>query len=114
MVQWEFAGTPNQIFRKSGAGDGFYKLYANHSNKVLTVKSFSQEDGANIVQESYWEEDYQRFKFVDQGNGYYSIIAKHSGKAISVHGESQEDGANINQWHFVEGQDNQLFAFFEA
>jgi alpha-amylase len=89
-------------------GDGYYKLTAAHSGKVLDVAGKSTADGANIYQWGYGGGSNQQWKIEPLGNGYYRIVARHSGKCVDVSGVSTADGANIHQWN-CHGGDNQAW-----
>ena len=93
-----------------------------HSDKVLDVDAFRQDNGAKIQQ---WHPIFgfgvtylnQRFRVEkvgqpkwigDLGRPEYRFVAFHSGKVLTVEGGSKADGAPIIQWEW-EGGANQRF-----
>ncbi|KEQ27776.1 hypothetical protein ET33_13970 [Paenibacillus tyrfis] len=87
-------------------GDGFYKIVAVHSGKVLDVADNSYANGAYIVQWSDNGGNNQRWSIEPLGDGSYKIAAKHSGKVLDVKNGRSEDPAFLHQWPF-QNTDNQ-------
>mgnify|MGYP000828252405 CR=1 FL=1 len=96
----------NQYFDFEYLGNGYYKITAKHSGKVLDVYWEKMEAGAN-VQQYYWNNgDNQQWVVKDAGDGYYKIIARHSGMALDVYNSEQSSGANVEQYPW-KNSDNQ-------
>jgi hypothetical protein len=101
----------------SGGGtitEGCYSIISKHSGKALDVSGWSTEDGGNIQQWAYSEDQAnQKWNIVSAGDGYYKIESVHSGRALDVESASTEDGANIQQWGYGSGGDHKEFRFEE-
>ena len=80
------------------SGDGYYRLKARHSGKVLDVSSWSTADNAAIHQWSDHGGVNQQFRLADSPDGYVRLINRNSGKAVEVPGFSSEDGTGIVQY----------------
>lgn len=52
VEQYTYGGTTNQKFILVPTGDGYYKIVAGHSGKLVEVAAFSTAIGGNIQQ---WE-----------------------------------------------------------
>jgi hypothetical protein len=88
------------------AGSGYYQVYAQSTNGVLSIADGTATDGANVVTKPYTGPyDDQRWTLVPAGEGYYKIAAKHSGKVLGISG-SAVNGANIVQETYS-GSDDQ-------
>jgi len=99
LEQWtQLANHPNQQFTFEPLDDGYYRIVARHSGKVLDIEQASMDDGAPLIQYDWKGGDNQRFSVDDVGDGNFVITAKHSGKVLDVAGASQSDGAAVTQW----------------
>lgn len=97
----------------SGGGDdsgstgalanGRYAIVSRFSGKAIDVDSLSTEDGANIMQWTYWGSSSQQFDVTNLGDGSYSIRPAHSGKSLDVFEFSLENGGDIRQWTYSGG-----------
>lgn len=85
------------------AGDGFYRLLVQGSNKVLEVLGSSTSNGAPLSLWSFYSGNNQIWRIEEVGDGYYKVIAKHSRKALSAK-DSIEGG--VQQWRYS-GKGNQ-------
>ncbi|MBX0291610.1 RICIN domain-containing protein [Hymenobacter sp. HSC-4F20] len=85
------------------AGDGFYRLLVQGSNKVLEVLGSSTSNGAPLSLWSFYSGNNQIWRIEEVGDGYYKVIAKHSRKALSAK-DSIEGG--VQQWRYS-GKENQ-------
>ncbi len=79
-----------------GAGS-YYQLKASHSNLCLDVRNNSNDNGAQVVQNSCQAGDWgQQFRFVYKsyanGKSFYTVVARHSGKCLD------KSGWNVVQW----------------
>lgn len=91
---------PSQLWLLEAAGDGYYYLVAQHSNKVLHV--LPNRD--NVAQQTKDGSDNQKWKFESAKDDYYFLVAKHSGKVLHV--DYDGEGANVHQ-HSKDDTDNQ-------
>lgn len=123
VVQWSADSGAHDNWTFLEAGNGFYKIVAEHSGFgligefclffiffLLTRVAFSVENGskqnmANVLQGSA---NGNSWCLVARGDGYYEIRNKGTEKCLDVSGISKSDGANVYQWSYV-GQANQLW-----
>lgn len=69
------ADLSSQRFEVISTGDGYYKIVAEHSGKVLDVKGGSSVSGTPVQQYTENSTSSQQWGFVDAGNGYYYICS---------------------------------------
>jgi hypothetical protein len=108
LVQWDYHGGPNQLFRIFGS-----PIKPAHSELVLDVVDASHANGGPIVQYPLHGGPNQRFRLEQVGvpglgNSGFRIVAEHSGKVLDVAGASHENGAKLIQWDW-HGGPNQVF-----
>lgn len=101
----------NQKFKLKYDGQGYYKIVATHSDKVLTVKNSSVAAGANVEQDQDFDLDSQKWAIKSAGNGYYYIISKCNGLYLDIQGG--EFGTNL-EVYTKNDQPWQKFKFYEA
>jgi hypothetical protein len=106
LIQWDYWGGWNQLFRVEWVESRHYRLVAQHSGKVVDVEGISTANGAHTIQWDWWGGDNQKFRLDPQGHGYYDLVAKHSGRVVDVEAISTELGAHAIQWDWW-GGDNQ-------
>jgi hypothetical protein len=112
VVQWEYHGGPNQLFRALGC-----PIKPLHSSFVLDVTQASQDNGALISQFPFHGGPNQQFRIEllqsDPNDPFsYRIVANHSGKVFDVEGASLANGARVIQWDWHGGL-NQQFELFK-
>jgi hypothetical protein len=74
VFQWTYFGTPNQQFVAVPTGDGYYKLVAKHSGRIVEVINASMDNGANVQQ---WDNNNQtcgQWKLVPAANSPASTL----------------------------------------
>ncbi len=104
VQQWSYQGKANQQWSLQSTGDGYYKIVARHSGKVLTVSSTS----AATQQYDYQGRDSQKWKVESVGSGYYKIYNKADRRALDVYKAYTYDGAIVQVWSYYGGS-NQLW-----
>ena len=78
--------------------DGIYNIASLvNSEYVLSIQNDSSSNGANVHLWKKMNNNYMKFRFVNQGNGYYKIQNVGSGKYLTVKGQSSASGANVEQ-----------------
>lgn len=91
--------TPQQVFEITYLGDGYYKIVNTNSNKCLDVEGAGTQNGTNVQQFTYNNEDRQKWVIqVSEDGYYYNIVSKHSGLYLDVYNGSSENGANVQVW----------------
>lgn len=110
LQQWDSWNGDNQKFKLERNGEGFYKITAMHSGKVLDVQAKSLDNRVPLIQFRDTGRANQQFSIVPVLNNAYKIVARHSGKALDVTSESTDNGAKIIQFIFG-NRDNQLWFF---
>lgn len=78
--------------------DQFYYIVNQQSGQSLDVNGASSENGANVLQWSYWEGAHQQWLVIDNGDGSHRLINRSSGQALDVAGRSVQENANVLQW----------------
>ncbi|GAB3992761.1 hypothetical protein GCM10028807_26340 [Spirosoma daeguense] len=89
----------SQRWRFEVTDNGYYKIGAVHSNKVIDVLWGSQENGAAIQQWTFngnWSYN-QHFALQRNASGYFQIAARHSGKVLEVQNGNSDEGGQIVQ-----------------
>lgn len=80
-----------------------YKIISKNSGKALDLAWGSPDNGANILQYSYYGYTNQKWYITKLSNGYYTIKNAASGKVLDVAGGSYDNGANVLQWSYGGG-----------
>mgnify|MGYP005759527933 CR=1 FL=1 len=91
---YSYNGSQAQQFRIQYVEDGYYKISANHSGKVLEVAESSRNAGANVQQNSWDGSDGQLWKFVKDSKGTYYIRSK-TGNVLDIYCGILAPGTNI-------------------
>ena len=107
VIQWDYWGGGNQLFRVEWVEASHYRLIAQHSGRVVDVNGISVDNGAKLIQWDWWGGDNQRFRLDPVGHGYYRMSAKHSGRCADVEGISPDNGARVIQWDWWGGHNQQ-------
>jgi hypothetical protein len=110
LQQWTDSNDDYQKFSVEMQDDGYYKITAQHSGKVLDVPYATSDEGVQLQQCSDNGSDAQRWAIEDTGNGYYKIISKDNGLVMDVASASTADGAAVQQYS-NNGSDAQRWAF---
>lgn len=88
---WECNHTStNQKFRLEPIENGYYKIVAKITGKVLTVKT-----GNSVGQEAYQNSDHQKWKIETAGNGYYFIKSKGTGLYLDLTNGASSNGTKV-------------------
>ncbi|MCW3464952.1 M57 family metalloprotease [Chitinophaga nivalis] len=99
ICQWIWENTNNQKWILYYLGDGYYKLTALHSGKVLSVIDGSAGDA--ILDQWEWNSSYyQQWRFVRNPDGTLMIINRLSGRAAGIGLGFLQNGAvvNLERW----------------
>ena len=99
-----------QRFKVKYLGDGYYSIFAEHSDKSLDVANGGKESGTNVQQFKSNGTDAQKWIITKNSDGTYSIISKHNGLYIDVQDGKAENGKNI-QMYTGNGTKAQKFIF---
>lgn len=84
-----------------------YKLINRNSGKALDIAWGAQENGANILQYSYYGYPNQKWYLEPTGDGYYYIKSAATGKVVDVSGKSTQNGGDVIQWQKNSGWNQQ-------
>lgn len=90
--------------------DGTYRIDVLFSELPIGVADGSEDDGANVEQQDWADEESQRWtvEVVDEGDAVHRIEAVHSGHVLQVADASTEEGATVVQGEWEE-EDHQLW-----
>lgn len=92
------AGSINQQWVLTAAGNGDYTLSARHSGKVLDVRGAGADKGTPVVQWREESADHPLWKLLETG-GHIEIAPKHAPRLrLDVKAGSKENGAAVQLW----------------
>ncbi len=100
---------PNQQWKFSDAGDGYYFIQSQNAGKwFASIELGKGSPGTRMCTEMQWVGDYNKFRLVPAGDGYYKIIVKHTGYCMQV--PSAEMGpTTLTQFPWVDGANHLLW-----
>ncbi|MEL6820790.1 MAG: NPCBM/NEW2 domain-containing protein, partial [Calditrichota bacterium] len=88
--------------------DGWYRIEARHSTMSLSVENSAQSAGARTVQQTFQNEDHQKWEFTNLGGNKYRILAGHSSKVLAAADWETDAGRNVVQQTW-QGKQNQIW-----
>jgi hypothetical protein len=98
----------------NGTVNGTYRIVPVHSGKALDVTWCESNDGTNVQQWTWLNNDCQKWNITSVDGSYHRISPVHaSGKALDVDSFSTANGANMMLWAYLGGA-NQQFRFQSA
>ena len=118
LIQWDYHGGSNQLFKITSAGDGCYFIMALNSNSFLDVdiSGASTPDGPVLQQWQFTGYANQMFRIIPD-SGYYRIVARHNERSLDVRNNSRDSGAQIfaavHDTKACRTRDSQLFSFVQ-
>lgn len=89
---WDNANVKQQKFDIIYVGEGYYKIKAKHSNKVLTVESSTPRIGSAIMQQEDKNLDTQKWILKKYAESVYAIISKCGNLYIDLGGANTKNG----------------------
>ena len=107
---WRANETAQQKFEVTYLKDGYYKIKATHSGKVLDVYAAGKTSGTNVDQYEWNGTDAQKWYINSVENGYYTIVSKCNGLYLDVYGGISENGNNV-QVYSGNNTKSQMFKF---
>lgn len=93
-----YTNAASQKFDIQHIKDGYYKITAKHSGKVLDADANNYRNGSNVRQNSWNGTDGQLWKFVKATGGGYHIKSK-LGRALDVQAAKIKSGTNIQMYN---------------
>ena len=110
VQQWDFAGSPNQVWDVVERGSGQVAIINRGSGLALDVTEGAQQDGGNVQQYRFAGGRNQLWRL--QRNGaFMQIISVSSSRCLDVDaGRITENGTNVQQWG-CSRQPNQEWSF---
>lgn len=82
--------------------EGEYYIQVTASKKYLAIENVSVNNGANLVQWDFANQDNHKFIIKKSGDGAtYFIMAKHSNRYLYCENGGQRDGTSVLQWDYV-------------
>ncbi|MCP8899087.1 pectate lyase [Gilvimarinus xylanilyticus] len=93
----------------AGPPSGRYVIISKLNGNALDVDSFSNDNGANVMQWFAMGGANQQFDIQTLSDGSYSIRAVHSGKSLDVWEWNADDGAELRQWDYLGGDNQRWF-----
>ncbi len=115
IVQNTYTGAAYQIWKFEDAGNGFYRLKVQHSNKYFNLKGDpTHANGATGEQWSFVDIDDFYWKIESDGSGSYRFKLKNNlGKVLDISGASLSEDAAVLLWDQHTG-DNQRWQLVEV
>ena len=92
-------GGDNQHFKITYLSNGFYKITAVHSGKVLDVANGSSASGTKVWQYKWNGTAAQQWQIIDGGNGYYVLTNRIADKALDVSNGSSANGTQVQVYN---------------
>lgn len=109
VVQRTLGASPNQQWKLSSIGEGYYTITSVNCGQAIGVKAQATDaEGANILQWDYAGKANQQWEFTRLSNGYYNIVNKHSGLSVTVEGASLANKANVKQSMYADAEHQQF------
>jgi hypothetical protein len=93
--------TPTAIVSEIFNFESVYRIVSVYSNKVLAVNGGSQDDEAQIIQDTWrnWKHQLWKFEPLENGDeGYYLVRSANSNKCLDVIGSNVNAGAGLIQY----------------
>ncbi|MFD5697319.1 RICIN domain-containing protein [Streptomyces lasiicapitis] len=108
--QWERRDADNQRFTLEAVEDGFCRITAKHSGKVLEVTDAETDNGIAVRQGEWSGGKHQQWRPEPVGDGWYRLVARHSGRVlqIAVGNDGARNGAPVRQQEWTNA-DHQKF-----
>lgn len=88
----------HQKFHIEYLSDGYYKIEAMHSGKVLDVYGGAKINGTNVEQYDWNNSDAQKWKIEKTEEGFYSFVSKCGGLYLDVYAGLNKSGTNIQTY----------------
>ncbi|TRX54781.1 family 43 glycosylhydrolase [Fulvivirga sp. M361] len=104
LQQYDYLGNHQQHFRldwlgtEEAMGPGVYRIISRQSQLAMDLAGCNSNNGTNIAQWTWLNNNCQRWNVEDTGDGYFMIRSQESGRVLDVPGCSDQPGANIQQW----------------
>ena len=95
---YENRNSANQKFSLVEAGDGWYRLVAEHSGQCLDVVAGGTSGGTNVTQWPTTWAGNQLWAVEDAGDGWYRLRAGCSGLYLDVEGGHAGNSVNVRTW----------------
>ena len=86
--------TSTNVWKLELATDGYYKIYAIDSGKLLNADTASVNVNVNDASNT----DNQLFDVSANEDGSFKLLSKANGKAVEVINAETTPGANVQQW----------------
>jgi hypothetical protein len=110
IQQWDFAGSPNQVWDVVDRGRGRFSIINRGSGRALDVTERSTADGGAVQQYRFAGGDNQLWRLERVGS-FFQIVNVASGRCLDVDAARiNENGATVQQWS-CSRQPNQQWGF---
>jgi hypothetical protein len=95
---WEYLGLPDQKWRIEDAGQGYYRLKVQHTQKCLDLSNGSTVPGAQVQQWDCQANNINQLWRVEKVNDYWRLRPKAAGNCLSVATSSIQNGTIASSW----------------
>lgn len=98
IQQWDFGGSPNQVWDVLDQGNGRVAIINKGSGLALDVTNGNPDDGANIQQFRFSGATNQLWQ-LERNGSFMQIVNVATRRCLDVDaGRINENGANVQQW----------------
>jgi predicted heme/steroid binding protein len=95
--------SPNDVYKIENVGSG----------KVLDIAGLFWENGGNLQQWDFGNQDNQKWRIKSVAPGVYKIESELNGRVIDVEESADWNGANVQMWDYA-GATNQQWQLWEV
>ena len=110
MQIWNDCNVKQQRYIVNYIGDGYYKITARNSNKVLDVENGGLYEGTKVQQYDWNNTDAQKWIIRETENGRYNIISRGTGLYLTVENGEVKNGTKVSTYG-KSNKSNQEFIF---
>jgi serine/threonine protein kinase len=107
VQQWGYTGGPNQKWKLTAVGGGYYELVCVDSGKALDVPDGQSTEGLALRQWSPNKAAAQRWKVEKTDGGFFKLTAECSGKVLAAAGDFVQNGGGIVQASYTGAPEQQ-------
>jgi len=101
ILKLDYIHLSSPIYDPNGFMSGnVYAIINKQSSKALSLANESLADGVSVVQQTWANQDTQKWRIEPYGGGYYKIVNYYSHRLLDVAGMQYRNGNHLYQWIF--------------
>ncbi|MDR1183811.1 MAG: RICIN domain-containing protein [Coriobacteriales bacterium] len=113
LILWSQQNTPNQRFRLTSDGSGYYTIASVNSNLVLDISGGNATNGSLVIQypsKNGSSDDNQKWKLILNDDGSYTFLSKlDENFCLDLTGAQIANGTNLIIYRHDDKRSNQRF-----